>query len=90
MLKNFKTPNGTPPKDDFLLLIDIGRGIAIGQNGQLPTDEERDLAARLLIDWNRRHAELWERNPEEAAKIIREIGKRIEQEDAVRKSNARG
>lgn len=90
MLKNFKTPNGTPPKDDFLLLIDIGSGIAIGQNGQLPTAEERDLAARLLIDWNRRHAELWERNPEEAAKVIREIGKRIEQEDAVRKSNARG
>lgn len=82
MLKNFKTPNGTPPKDDFLLLMDIGRGIAIGQNGQLPTEEERALACRLLIDWNRRHDELWERNPEAAAKVLREIAARIDQEKA--------
>lgn len=70
------------PPEDPLLLMDIGSGRALSQNGQLPTMEERDLAARLLIDWNRRHDELWERNPEAAAKITREIGRRIEMEQS--------
>ena len=76
------------PPEDPLLLMDIGSGHALSQNGQLPTPEERDLAARLLIDWNRRHDELWERNPEEAAKITREIGKRIDLEKSQRKDRA--
>lgn len=76
------------PPEDPLLLMDIGSGRALSQNGQLPTPEERDLAAQLLIDWNRRYNELWERDPEEAAKITREIGRRIELEESQRKDRA--
>lgn len=76
------------PPEDPLLLMDIGSGRALSQNGQLPTPEERDLAAQLLIDWNRRYDELWERNPEEAAKNTREIGRRIELEEAARRNDA--
>lgn len=72
-----------------MLLLAIGSGEIMSQTGQLPTPEERDLAARLLIDWNRRHDELWERNPQAAAKITREIARKIDLEDAARKTTVR-
>lgn len=68
------------PPDDPLLLMDIGRGIAIGQNGQLPTEEERSIAARLLIVWHDRQNERWELSPKFAAKIEREISAKIDME----------
>ena len=82
MLKNFKSPYGLATKDDLLLLMDIVLGDAVDESGRPPTMEERVIAEQLRLDWKRRQEARWERNPQAAAKVERELADMIAQERA--------